>query len=87
MSDYVEVRRDYRDWTPAYDRSVLIGKGEVSESDSEASPVPVTAGDRHGQPDIHLRDYPGANGNEYTARPQTGNALEAISEKTGEEQV
>lgn len=42
VSDYVEVRRDYRDWTPAHQRA---------GSDTGAS-TPTAAGDRHGQPDI-----------------------------------
>ncbi|KAI0358991.1 ammonium transporter [Trametes cingulata] len=43
-SDYIEVRRDYMDWTPPY-----RAKAD-SDRDSDA-PLPA-AGDRHGVPDV-----------------------------------
>ena len=76
VSDYVEVRRDYRDWTPAYDRAHLHhGAGGGSQTGSS---TPTAAGDRHGQPDI-ARHH--ANGSEKP--PQDG--LEVISEKPAAE--
>ena len=38
-TDYVEVRRDYTDWTPVYDKDM---------------PAPPTAGDRHGHPETSV---------------------------------
>lgn len=47
-SDYIEVRRDYTDWTPPYNHS---------DADSNE---PIAAGDRHARPDTngwgHHRD-------------------------------
>ncbi|TCD68825.1 hypothetical protein EIP91_009692 [Steccherinum ochraceum] len=71
-TDYVEVRRDYTDWTPAYDKDI---------------PAPAVAGDRHGHPETsayghHLShashsQLPHANGNGI--KP---GALTSIEEKT-----
>lgn len=72
-SDYIEVRRDYLDWSPQY-------RGKA-DSDSEA---PTAAGDRHGVPDVEVThgdvpmqriDSKHANGN------GNGNGLAPISEK------
>lgn len=70
----MEVRRDYTDWTPAFE-----GAGPVA---------PTAAGDRHGRPDISAsRDVaskgPQANGN-GTANGLTNGGLPSISEKPGE---
>ncbi|KAI0639022.1 ammonium transporter [Trametes polyzona] len=46
-TDYIEVRRDYLDWTPPY-RVTAPGKAD-SDSDS-----PIGAGDRHGVPDVEV---------------------------------
>ncbi|KAM5532756.1 hypothetical protein V8D89_013553 [Ganoderma adspersum] len=71
-SDYIEVRRDYMDWTPLYS-----GKGQT---DFETQ-APATAGDRHGVPDSQmaqqLADRPVANG-----QPKPVNGLTSISEKS-----
>lgn len=72
-SDYIEVRRDYTDWTPLYS-----GKGQI---DYEAPP-PTAAGDRHGIPDSQMPrqhvDGPPANGQ---PKPANG-VLAPISEKS-----
>ena len=69
-TDYIEVRRDYTDWTPPYRQ-----KGEI---DSDHGPV--AAGDRHGAPDIQLSHLngaaKGANGNGSAV-----SALPPITEK------
>lgn len=79
VSDYVEVRRDYRDWTPAYHRPAALGKNEGSESGTS---TPTAAGDRHGQPDVARHHSPAG---QRTAKPQEG--LEIISEKPADEAV
>ncbi|CDO72728.1 hypothetical protein BN946_scf184990.g11 [Trametes cinnabarina] len=50
-TDYIEVRRDYLDWSPAY---------HPKDTDSDAVPA---AGDRHGVPDVELSTIH-ANGHE-----------------------
>ena len=75
VSDYVEVRRDYRDWTPPSTRM------QRKDSESTGSETPTAAGDRHGQPDVLLQRHgaPVVNGKPL----QDG--LEVISEKPAEE--
>ncbi|CCM06402.1 uncharacterized protein FIBRA_08662 [Fibroporia radiculosa] len=46
-NDYIEVRRDYTDWTPAYAR-------KASDTGSQA---PLAAGDRHARPDWGPHDH------------------------------
>ena len=77
MSDYVEVRRDYRDWTPPT-RPEMRRKESVSEAGSATLTPPAAAGDRHGLPDAALLHH--ANG---SSGKQDG--LEVISEKPAEE--
>ncbi|TBU34870.1 ammonium transporter [Dichomitus squalens] len=71
-SDYIEVRRDYTDWTPLYN-----GKG----SDSGSETTPPAAGDRHAVPDSQISRAPTtrsvANGE---SKPANG-ALPSVSEK------
>lgn len=77
MSDYVEVRRDYRDWTPPSAPN-MRRKESISEAGSATlTPPPAAAGDRHGLPDAALL-HP-ANGGEKS------DGLEVISEKSAEE--
>ncbi|KAI0085677.1 ammonium transporter [Irpex rosettiformis] len=77
VTDYVEVRRDYRDWTPAYDGALPMhtkgGSSETTSSATDNSP-PAAAGDRHGAPDLTNK----------AQRPQQ-NELDIISEKPAEE--
>ncbi|KAK7694237.1 hypothetical protein QCA50_001417 [Cerrena zonata] len=73
-NDYVEVRRDYTDWTPAYDGAVPV--------------TPTAAGDRHGKPEISasrdgISKGPQVNGNGTTNGGANG-GLPPISEKPGE---
>ncbi len=68
-SDYIEVRRDFTDWTPPYHQ-----KGEI-EPES-----PAVAGDRHGVPDTQLRENGAAHSN-GEAKPGANGALPPISEK------
>ncbi|KAF7798631.1 hypothetical protein EIP86_009853 [Pleurotus ostreatoroseus] len=74
VTDYVEVRRDYLDWTPVYRGGIIATKRDVSDGSS----TPTTAGDRHGQPDLV---------HEMQADPsRTPVTLETITEKpSGEE--
>ncbi|EMD41594.1 hypothetical protein CERSUDRAFT_110171 [Gelatoporia subvermispora B] len=70
-NDYIEVRRDYLDWTPVYNKG---------DSDSE---IPMAAGDRHARPDVNghamPHDGPPQNGS-------AGNGtLPTIAEKNTEE--
>ncbi|KAH9927520.1 ammonium transporter [Epithele typhae] len=52
-TDYVEVRRDYTDWTPPY--KDYGRNGEVATTvPVDGSVAPVAAGDRHGVPDSQL---------------------------------
>lgn len=78
VTDYVEVRRDYRDWTPAYNDAVPVRatKDGISESTSSTadSPPPAAAGDRHGVPDLTNK-----------ALQPPPNGLDSISEKPVEE--
>ena len=70
-TDYIEVRRDYTDWTPQYQKK--------SEADSELE-APPAAGNRHGVPDDELartNSLPHSNGQ---AKAGNGN-LAPISEK------
>lgn len=71
-SDYIEVRRDYTDWTPLYS-----GK---AQADFETQ-APPAAGDRHGVPDSQISrqhvDLPVGNG-----QPKPANGLTSISEKS-----
>lgn len=73
-SDYIEVRRDYLDWTPTYN-----GKTD-SESDS-----PTAAGDRHGVPDVEVTHAHSQNGvamQQPNGKTVNGNgSLAPISEK------
>ncbi|CAL1696594.1 unnamed protein product [Somion occarium] len=68
-NDYVEVRRDYTDWTLVYD---------------SAAPAPATAGDRHGRPETSsslsrdAANKPRANG---VANGNANGGLSSISEK------
>lgn len=48
-TDYIEVRRNYTDWTPPVDRKGSDTK--VSETDSH---TPFAAGDRHARPDLSM---------------------------------
>lgn len=52
VSDYVEVRRDYRDWTPVHGQQHDHRKGDISETTSHTASTPPAGGDRHGEPDI-----------------------------------
>lgn len=70
-SDYIEVRRDYMDWSPLYHRSA--GKGEIA---SDPSP-PAAAGNRHGVPDSQLTH----NHHPSAAPNGSGTGLPSISEK------
>ena len=77
VSDYVEVRRDYRDWTPDYQRH-----GARDGSDTGAS-TPTAAGDRHGQPEL-------GGGRHHSPvsmdrSKSTSDGLGTISEKPAEE--
>lgn len=88
VSDYVEVRRDYRDWTPAYERP-MVTKGEISTSES-GSNTPSAGGDRHGQPDVVMNSLTNGNGVTHAngnGVPHTNGApgLDSISEKPAEE--
>ncbi|KAI0666319.1 ammonium transporter [Trametes maxima] len=47
-SDYIEVRRDYMDWTPPY----RAGKGDT-DGESDSAP-PTAAGVRHAVPDVDV---------------------------------
>ncbi len=76
VSDYVEVRRDYTDWTPLYEKP----KPSIHE-------VLSTAGDRHGLPDAdaipngyskHL------NGSALNSHAADSDQLPSISEKIEE---
>ncbi|EIW86366.1 ammonium transporter [Coniophora puteana RWD-64-598 SS2] len=69
-NDYIEVRRDYKDWTPP-------SQDRFSTPSSEpASDSTVAAGDRHGQPDQAYKDR-------HALRPES-NGLDTISEKPSE---
>ncbi|KAI0651512.1 ammonium transporter [Trametes meyenii] len=48
-SDYIEVRRDYMDWTPPY----RAGKADPDDGESDAAP-PAAAGVRHAVPDVDV---------------------------------
>ncbi|KAI0045756.1 ammonium transporter [Auriscalpium vulgare] len=66
-TDYIEVRRDYTDWTARPDISnEKLGGG--SSTDTHSDPHhPLVAGDRHGVPDTsvhggsHMREKPAAS--------------------------
>lgn len=74
VTDYVEVRRDYLDWTPVYSGGVTSVKREVP-SEGSTTPTTLAAGDRHGQPDMMQRRSDSAS---TTPRLET---LTEISEK------
>ncbi|KAI0338347.1 ammonium transporter [Trametopsis cervina] len=84
VTDYVEVRRDFRDWTPAYDGAMPIhtkgdGSSDTNSSESRtAQPSPPAAGDRHGQPDLQQPSHHQDVKDEH-------NGLGAIDEKTAAE--
>ncbi|OCH92724.1 ammonium transporter [Obba rivulosa] len=70
-NDYIEVRRDYLDWTPNYNKE---------ESDSE---IPLAAGDRHGRPEVGAHPpHLSATAQNGSA---TGGALPTIAEKNTED--
>ncbi|KAI0793351.1 ammonium transporter [Abortiporus biennis] len=75
-NDYVEVRRDFTDWTPPYDKGILTDSSMSSE-------VPPTAGDRHGRPDVDQI----TNGTATTGNHPPNAALSTISEKNGEDHL
>ncbi|THH07133.1 hypothetical protein EW145_g3595 [Phellinidium pouzarii] len=77
-NDYIEVRRDYDDWTPpaSVEKSWNIRADSGSDS-SMRLPQHVAAGDRHGKPDVGLHDQQ----NGLPASGQNGSQLEPISEK------
>ena len=68
-TDYIEVRRDYTDWTPPYHP-----KDEIEPE------TPPAAGDRHGVPDVQRGGMNGAANGEPKAAVVNG-ALPSISEK------
>jgi len=75
-NDYIEVRRDFTDWTPAY-------KG----AESLDSAAPLAAGDRHARPDTSISGH-GQSARRSTESGVGGSAnLPAIAEKTSEERV
>ncbi|KDQ54836.1 hypothetical protein JAAARDRAFT_350754 [Jaapia argillacea MUCL 33604] len=65
-TDYIEVRRDYADWTP------LGNVSNEKRDESVTSQTHLAAGDRHGRPDISPKPR-GRQGN--------GAALEPVNEK------
>lgn len=85
VSDYVEVRRDFRDWTPAYERAPPPMQRKPSGSDASSDGALTAAGDRHGQPDLGEHAPRGHGGAHANGKPQDG--LEIISEKPAEESV
>ncbi|KAH8120481.1 ammonium transporter [Phellopilus nigrolimitatus] len=82
-TDYIEVRRDFDDWTPpASVEKTWNLRSRVDGSDSKSSiglSQHVAAGDRHGQPDVGLHHQ--HRPHSPTAPTQNGKALEPISEK------
>jgi ammonium transporter, Amt family len=81
VSDYVEVRRDYRDWTPAYGSHA----GRARDGSETGSSTPTAAGDRHGKPDTDSGSRQPSPVMRRDNKPQDG--LEVISEKPAEERV
>jgi len=76
-NDYIEVRRDYTDWTPAY-------KGAMGDSESDTI---AAAGDRHARPETSLhesrwRQRTGSGGPDAQANGQ----LPIVNEKPQAEQ-
>ncbi|TFY56541.1 hypothetical protein EVG20_g8888 [Dentipellis fragilis] len=82
-TDYIEVRRDYTDWT---------ARPDISNEKIPEAPHPVAAGNRHGAPEVnvyghtlaHAQDENGhahANGNGAANGTAVG-GLDTISEKT-----
>lgn len=71
-NDYIEVRRDYTDWTPAHKH-----KG------SDTGQVPIAAGDRHARPDVQVWDSQDGERPISTSPNDTrgANGLLTISEK------
>lgn len=74
-TDYIEVRRDYDDWTPpaAVEKSWKANGGYDSDATNHA--VPVAAGDRHGRPDLS------ADHHHHQPTAPAGAALNTIAEK------
>jgi len=72
-NDYIEVRRDYTDWTPAYKRK-----------ESDGSQAPFAAGDRHARPDVSMWNShdgaPHSQDGSVNSQPPHG-PLETIKEK------
>lgn len=54
-TDYIEVRRNYTDWTPPADGKPECSDTKVSETDSH---TPFAAGDRHARPDLSVSSRP-----------------------------
>lgn len=77
MTDYVEVRRDFLDWTPVYRGGVIAMKKDASDGSS----TPGTGGDRHEQTDLVREVQPGDS---MSMRTPMG--LETISEKPAHEE-
>lgn len=75
-TDYIEVRRDYDDWTPpaAVEKSWKASNGY--ESDTTRDTPIVAAGDRHGRPDLGP-GHPTPN----APAPGTTPPLDIIAEK------
>jgi len=73
-NDYIEVRRDFTDWTPAYD----------SETAQQAGLPPAAAGDRHGRPETSAHKSHPHKMERHHAQP-TGDGSSSIEERGSKE--